>query len=98
MPRNVAIGIISLTRRSPRETARRLDFDPIEPSAAASVDTSRDGARAEERESTGSARTERTGSMQSADDAGEVGRMKRGERGRGAMLYLLLSSHFDQSL
>ena len=49
MPRNVAIGVISLTRRSPREAARRLDFDAIEPSTAASVDTSRDGARAEER-------------------------------------------------
>ena len=55
----------------------------------ASVDTSRDGARAEERESTGSARTgkvrmERSATrmarmvhestrMQSADDAGEIG-------------------------
>ena len=91
MPRNVAIGVISLTRRSPREAARRLDFDAIEPSTAASVDTSRDGARAcvEERESTESTERESTGSaarmarmvhestrMQSADDSGEVGIIK----------------------
>ena len=91
MPRNVAIGVISLTRRSPREAARRLDFDAIEPPAAASVDTSRDGARAcvEERESTESTERESTGSaarmarmdharMQSADDSGEVGIIKLG--------------------
>ena len=88
MPRNVAIGVISLTRRSPREAARRLDFDAIEPSAAASVDTSRDGACAcvEERESTGSAArmarmarmVHESTRMQSADDSGEIGIIKLG--------------------
>ena len=86
MPRNVAIGVISLTRRSPREAARRLDFDAIEPSAAASVDTSRDGARAcvEERESTESAARmarmehESTRMQSAADDSGEVGIIKLG--------------------
>ena len=85
MPRNVAIGVISLTRRSPREAARRLDFDAIEPSTAASVDTSRDGARAcvEERESTESAArmarmVHESTRMQSADDSGEVGIIKLG--------------------
>ena len=85
MPRNVAIGVISLTRRSPREAARRLDFDAIEPPAAASVDTSRDGARAcvEERESTESAArmarmVHESTRMQSADDSGEVGIIKLG--------------------
>ena len=83
MPRNVAIGVISLTRRSPREAARRLDFDAIEPPAAASVDTSRDGARAcvEERESTESAArmarmVHESTRMQSADDSGVVGIIK----------------------
>ncbi len=79
-PMNVAKGIIASTYPASG------DFGAVEPSAAASVDTSRDGARAEERESTGSTDRESMGSaarmarmvhestrMQSADDAGEVG-------------------------
>ena len=88
MPRNVAVGVISSMKFVLRATTTRIGFGAVEPSAAASVDTSRDGARAEERESTGSTelteRMERSAArmarmvhestrMQSADDAGEVG-------------------------
>ena len=74
MPRNVATGVISFTRRSPREIATRPGFDAVEPPATASVDTSRDGVRAstEERESTGKDRTERSADAHGAQARGST--------------------------